>query len=606
MQAERYLVIWAPLGDSRLHILSSFGFEEGSQLDEMPLSLEILRSTLENGKAQWSGEPEEEEVSNSYLIAGIQAYLCVPWRLAGGTALLYADDRRSSNALSYTDLLSTQNLTRRPEPPVGPQAVLLALPRPLEELDAGLSLAPLMHRFQVRVRARQHVLVLGPDHHGQFVSSAPLSEEGQRVLDWVCQHRKAYLSEFQEMQIGEEQILCVPLLENQNKLVGVLYAEGPELDSSDLKAVLALGQVQTRRLGSTVALEAPQVSPRQPSGQLNLAQQILCFRTLATFVKAGIPLLQGIDCLARQLEGQAAQSLAVELHQRLLKGESLSSAFEKLKATSPFVLQLLGCAETSGQLNLVLQEIVQHLEESRSRRAGLHSALAYPAVVLSVALISALALPALVLRDVIGTYEGTKLPWPTRCIQSLGLLAGQPVFWLLLVLLGMGLTFELSRGRLALRARMQKLVGRLPVLAHLQSTWLEVNLASTLGLQLNVGVPLLTAVGQSLDACDWPSWEGLRAEVLEDLRQGMTLADALRRLPELRPSFSNLLSAGEESGRTVSVLQWVARVSKLDFEESLSASVRALEPIILLVLGALVAFVTLASMLPALSLLDHL
>jgi type II secretory pathway component PulF len=299
----------------------------------------------------------------------------------------------------------------------------------------------------------------------------------------------------------------------------------------------------------------------------SLSVQIKVFRTLAAFMSSGIPILRGLHCLA---ESPETRQIGTHLHGQLLSGKSLSQACAGLPRE---VVQLLAGAERSGQLHALLPLLADHLEEGQRRQQQLKAALIYPCMVLSLALMGALALPHL-----LPLQHYQPLPLLTRIV----LLLTHPLLWLGLAALAWSLRHRLPRPQLP---------------QPLRSAHFEVQLATSLGMQLRAGVPILSALSLSLPE---------HPQVGQRLRNGETLSQALQSVDLLRPGFRGMIAAGEESGRLAAVLQWVAANSKLEYEQSLETMIKVLEPLLLGLVSLVVAVVLLATLLPSLRLLDSL
>lgn len=254
VRAERYLVVWVPATSERLpemQVVEAFGFASEAVLTQEPLSLGLLRRAHKERTLLWSGAQDApEEGSITYLISGIQAYLCLPWVFEDGVALLYADDRRPAAGFSYTDALNAQNALRKPEvfrvaaaeTLAGPPAnSLLVAAASLEDVELARFFAP----FQTAVGGQRHLILLGPDADGRMsVSQAsgldPTHALSQGVIclcavQRVCASKTAFLSKRAQDLQGFERtallrskvraVLCVPLLDSQNHVLGVLYAD---------------------------------------------------------------------------------------------------------------------------------------------------------------------------------------------------------------------------------------------------------------------------------------------------------------------------------------------------------------------------------------------
>ena len=254
VKAERYLVVWVPESNEKLpdmQVVEAFGFASEAVLTQEPLSLGLLRRAHKERTLLWSGSQDApEEGSITYLISGIQAYLCLPWIFEEGVALLYADDRRPTAAFNYTDALNAQNALRQPEAfrvttgetPAGPPGnSLLASPSALTDVE----LSSVFGRFQAAIPGQRHLILLGPDADGRMSIACcsgldPSHALSQGVLclcavQRACSSKTAFISKrAEELQVFDrtlllrskvKAVLCIPLLDSQNHVLGALYAD---------------------------------------------------------------------------------------------------------------------------------------------------------------------------------------------------------------------------------------------------------------------------------------------------------------------------------------------------------------------------------------------
>ncbi|MFN8609091.1 MAG: type II secretion system F family protein [Vulcanimicrobiota bacterium] len=373
-----------------------------------------------------------------------------------------------------------------------------------------------------------------------------------------------------------------------------------------------------RRIGNPTASQKfspgpkPTVRPAELKSEnvfkLPNAQQVSFFRSLSTFINAGIPLLHGIHALAQNAESKIQQEFCEALHRVLLKGSPLSEGCRRLGNFSAMVLHMLKSAENSGQLAEVLGQLALYLEENYSRLARIRSALVYPALVLAASLAMAVILPTFVLRDQLKSYTSMQeLPIPTKLLVLVGDVARFPGTWVALAVA----LFLLPRmlRKLMADGRVRRVYHRLFWLAGPTArpycAWQEVSLASSLGLQLKAGVNLLEALRTALLVSGSPLLMDASEEILDKVRNGKQLSKALELAPGISKPFRQLLVAGEESGHIVSALSWIANAAKLDFDHAVDTSIRLIEPMAMLLMGLIVGVVTLGTLLPSLKLMEQ-
>ncbi len=438
-------------------------------------------------------------------------------------------------------------------------------------------------------------------------SGEPCWSDQQKVLDGSLTFLLA----------GIKSYMCVPIRFPGRPETAVLYVDDRKtvarFNYTDYTNLLNLA----RRIGNPTAAQkfAPSKQAARPTElksdnlyKLPNSQQVSFFRSLSTFINAGIPLLHGIHALAQNAESKVLQEFCEALHRILLKGNPLSEGCRRLGNFSPMVLHMLKSAENSGQLAEVLGQLAIYLEENYARLARIRSALVYPAMVLAASLAMAVVLPTFVLRDQLKSYTSmAELPIPTRILVAIGDVARFPGTWMLAIIV-VFLAPRLWRKLLA-DGRVRRVLHRAFWMAGPSArsycAWQEVSLASALGLQLRSGVNLLEALRTSLLVSGSPLLLDASEDILEKVRQGEAISKALELAPGISKPFRQLLVAGEESGHIVSALKWISNSAKLDFDHAVDTSIRLIEPMAMLLMGVIVGVVTLGTLLPSLKLMDQ-
>jgi len=367
-----------------------------------------------------------------------------------------------------------------------------------------------------------------------------------------------------------------------------------------------LVEEQLRRDGSFLIKAEPRSRARKVTDSTIDRKELLAFlEYLSGSFVAGIPLLTTLDDVPRRLRSPKLKTIVNEVRFAVAEeGKSLSDALaEHPKAFPQVYISTIQAGEASGQLAFALQQLVESLDWQEGISAAMRQALMYPLVVLVAVsmLVAGLVgfvfpriLPVLKLRQV-------ELPLPTKIIMfSSDFLRHNIVALLVLVVLlaiAVLMMRRNERGRLWVDAAILKI----PVLGQLI---LEVNMARVvtyLGLFYKTGVELI----QSLLLVERMATNRVVARVVRDAREqitgGETIANAFGRSPLVPMVVMRSLALGESTGRLDESLER----AKLYYGREIPAAVRRvitlIQPILIVVLGAVVLLVALAIMLPILN-----
>ncbi len=315
-------------------------------------------------------------------------------------------------------------------------------------------------------------------------------------------------------------------------------------------------------------------------------------RELATLLRAGLPLDRALSILSSLSEGERMKQLLVEIREQVKGGATLADAMQAQEGVfSRFYLNLLRAGEAGGALEVVLERLAEHMEQSREVQDTLLSALIYPAILIFVAVISIFILLGYVVPQFAELFEGVGqvLPLPTRITIATGEFL-QSFGWVLVLLAAAAawrVRYQLSqpKGRYQWHARFLKLPLAGSIITKIEVT----RFARTLGMLLHNGVPLLKALSIVKDTVDNRVIADGLERVASSLKEGQSLAEPLAEVAHF-PAFAvHMIRVGEESGRLEDILQQVAQVYERETQTTIKRALALLEPILILVLGMVIA-----------------
>lgn len=339
-------------------------------------------------------------------------------------------------------------------------------------------------------------------------------------------------------------------------------------------------------------------------GRIRHAELALLTRELATLVQAAVPVEQALSVVASQGRRELVRSRLLEVREGVIQGHSLATALGRWPQDFPPMFRHTVAAGERGQLGLVLEQLADHVEQAEQARARLQAALVYPCLLVLVCLGVVAFLLAHVVPSVIGVFTSTgqALPLPTRVLlwASAALQAGWPL--LLLAAIAAGWGWRRWRSQPQGRLRTDAALLRLPLLGPLLLQRDSARFTATLAILESSGVPLLDALLiASQGVANAHLRQGLQAAA-ERVRQGSSLAAALRAHVALPPMLLHLIGAGEGSGRLGAMLQRAATQQQLALDSRLGVLVGLFEPLVLVLMGGLVLLIVLAVVLPIIGL----
>ena len=328
-------------------------------------------------------------------------------------------------------------------------------------------------------------------------------------------------------------------------------------------------------------------------------------RELTVMLRAGLPLDRCLQLLQQLAEHPAGRRLAQQLHEQVQAGNPFSAALAaQPKVFDRLYISLVRAGEASGDMAGVLERLAGYLERALKTRNLVISALIYPAILLLITLASLLLLLGVVIPrfEILFAGAGSALPLLTELV--FGAAAWVRSYWLVALLLGAGGygTARLLLRKPARRLQWHQLLLALPGLGTLLQRLEVARMARTLGTLLANDVPILQAVDIARETLRNAALAAQLEQASATLRRGGRLADALEQGHRFPALAIQLLRVGEETGEVETMLLHVADVYDEQSTVTLQRLLALLGPVLILLLGGLIAVVVLSTLLAILSL----
>ena len=377
-----------------------------------------------------------------------------------------------------------------------------------------------------------------------------------------------------------------------------------EVVQSLRKARLSPVKVQEALLqqggAAAVAIRKKKGSVRHPDIQTLTAE-------LAIMMRAGLSLDNALKVLLEMSHKASVQNMLQSILDSVKGGMPLSQALQAYGMHfGDFYINMVRSGEASGQMAAVLQRLSVHMQRQQALRDSAVSATIYPSILLGVAVLSLVAMLGFVVPQFEQLFQdmGDALPLPTQWVMALGHAFRAYGWWILVALiLVCWLLRQWSRSPKG-REKIQSFFLRLPILGSVLHKY-EITLFSrSLGTLLGNGVSLITALRI---ACDTVSNGILRQRLLQMepmVKGGERLVAAARKTQVFEPLALNLIRVGEETGRLGDMMLELSDILNRDVENGMKRMLTMLEPLLILVLGILIAAIIVSILLGILSVND--
>ena len=343
---------------------------------------------------------------------------------------------------------------------------------------------------------------------------------------------------------------------------------------------------------------------RTARGPVNAQDVQALTSELAIMLRAGLALDSGLRVLIEMSHKSSVKAMLSQMLEDVKGGSSFSKA---LAAHQPifndFYINMVRSGEASGQLSLVLERLVEHQERLRALRENVMSAMLYPCILLFVAVLSLVGMLGFVVPQFEKLFKnmGDALPLPTRIVMAMGHgFKSYGVVILIVTVVGGWLLWRWLKSA-AGRQWWQNQALRLPILGNLLRKYELTLFSRSLGTLLGNGVPLLAALQIATETVSNVGLRNGLVKMIAPVKEGGRVVTAMSNTRIFEPLAINLVRVGEETGRIGPMMLELAAILNREVEVGIKRALTLLEPIMILLLGVLVAGIIISILLGIMS-----
>jgi general secretion pathway protein F len=342
---------------------------------------------------------------------------------------------------------------------------------------------------------------------------------------------------------------------------------------------------------------------RMFGGRVSAQDLAVTTRQLAVLVKAGVPLVEALTALVDQVDHERLKRVLGEVKQKVNEGASLADALgAHPRIFSTLYVNMIRAGEHSGALEVVLRRLAEFTESQARLRSKIAATMVYPIAMMCVGgLVMGILFTSVVPKITrILAESNAVLPWYTQVTMGFSsFVAGY--WWALLALLGLTVWgFFRWKRTPAGREKWDRFRLRAPIFGPVTRQIAVGRFARTLATLLQSGVPLLTALDIVKNIMGNVRLAQVIDEARDAIREGESIAAPLKRSGEFPPLVHHMVSVGERSGALEEMLANVADTYESQVEAAIAALTSLLEPLMIVAMGAVVAFVVFSVLMPIL------
>ncbi len=325
-------------------------------------------------------------------------------------------------------------------------------------------------------------------------------------------------------------------------------------------------------------------------------------RQLATMMKAGVPLLQSFDIVAKGNDNPSVSKLIQDIRADVETGTSLNQAFRKFPLYfDPLFCNLVGAGEQAGILEDLLTRLAIYKEKTLAIKAKIKSAMFYPVAIMAVAFIVTAVIMIWVVpafKEVFKSF-GADLPAPTLMVMAISDFFVS--YWYLifgLLFAGLYLFFQSWKRSVKMQHTMDRLLLKAPIFGAVIRKATIARWTRTLATMFAAGVPLV----ESLDSVGGAAGNAVYLEatrkIQNEVSTGTSLTVAMQNSDVFPNMVTQMVSIGEESGSLDNMLGKVADFYEDEVDEAVASLSSLMEPLIMVILGVLIGGLVIAMYLP--------
>ena len=335
---------------------------------------------------------------------------------------------------------------------------------------------------------------------------------------------------------------------------------------------------------------------------------VFCRQFVAMF-KAGVSMIDAMKMLTEATENKKLKKAAEEVRISVEKGESLSMAFgEHPKIFPPIMVNMTAAGEASGSLDIAMDRIALQLDKSNRTKAAIKKAMMYPIIVFIVMIAVVIVMLVKVIPSYSVMFEDleTDLPAITKGVQAISDFLIN--YWFIVVpavialIIGIVVFNKTDTGKHVTG----KIALSIPAIKQLTVKTASAQMARTLSTLIGSGIPLVEAVDIASDVMGNVYFKEALKRAKDEIMIGQPLSRPLEEAGIFPPMVYNMIRIGEETGRTEEMLEKLAEYYEEEVEAAVQTMMAALEPMIIIVLAAIVGTIVAACLAPMLKMYEAL
>jgi len=341
-------------------------------------------------------------------------------------------------------------------------------------------------------------------------------------------------------------------------------------------------------------------------GRISFVQKMLFVFHLQIMVKAGLSIVAALKILSEETENKKFKNIIGEIKTEVEKGRQLSEVLSEYpKIFPPIYVNMIAAGEAAGKMEESLTQVSNQMKKSHDLTSHIHGAMIYPAVILIAILGIGIEMIVFVLPKIMVMFKdfGSELPLATKALMAVVEFMQNYGLMVLLGVIGMVILCMWLYKKRPIKKAVHHFNLKLPIFGSIIK---KINIASftlTLSSLLESTIPIIEAVKIAASVQTNLMYRDALIAVSEELKTGNTLSQILRKYSEIFPPMvTEMIMVGEEAGKTEDMLKELAEYYSNEVDATMKNFSTIIEPVVIVMLGLMVAAIAVAVIMPMYSL----
>jgi type IV pilus assembly protein PilC len=333
--------------------------------------------------------------------------------------------------------------------------------------------------------------------------------------------------------------------------------------------------------------------------RMKTKELVIFCRKFGTMIEAGLTITSALEIMYQSAEKPRVREVYLSMYENLQTGMSLSETMRACTGSfSNFFISMVESGEESGSLDKVFLRLSAHYDKENRLHANIITAVTYPTILLCLSFVIIIVLFTLILPDLFVIFKDSELPGVTKAMIAISNFFVLNWYWVIIGVLSLIAGIKALAQVPAVAVVFGRLKLKLPIMGKMNLMIYTSRFARSIAMLYSSGISILTTMGISVNTLNNAFVAKRFAIVLDLVMSGESLSEALRQADIFDGMFLSMIRVGGEASNLDDVLEHTADFYDIESDVAVKRMITLLEPLLLVILGAIIALVLVSVMLP--------